>query len=357
MSPRLALTFDPTNKGKTVYNVGAGIFKDKITLNQWLIIVLNVINATDFIVLNNPGYPDYTGGKPAVQAPRNIEQFDSNLAQPYSVQATAGAKHDFGNGFAVGANYLYNRGLEQIRRRDLNAPVNGTTVRPDPTMGRELIHEGSGNRTYNGLILNAERRFGERWRFSAAYTLSSSWSDSEARNSTSLPTDQYNLRADWAPADNDARHNLVVTGQVTLPLGIQMSAIYQYRSAYPFNVTSGRDTNNDSRSGDRPDPDPAGKYPTNGTTTYGTFSIPVNRPGLLQRNAFRGPDWARMDFRLSKMVRLGARRRVEVLAEAFNLFNRVNFNSYTSSIQSSLFGRSQSAGDPRQFQLGIRFDF
>jgi hypothetical protein len=35
----------PTDKGKTVYNVGAGIFKDKITLNQWLIIVLNVINA------------------------------------------------------------------------------------------------------------------------------------------------------------------------------------------------------------------------------------------------------------------------------------------------------------------------
>jgi hypothetical protein len=150
---------------------------------------------------------------------------DPNLGQPYSYQATAGVKHDFGNGFAVGANYLYNHGLHQIRRRDLNAPVNGTTVRPDPTMGRELIHEGTGLRTYNGLILNAERRFGQRWRFSAAYTLSSSWSDSEARNSTTLPTDQYNLHADWSPSDNNARHNLVVTGQVTLPFDIQMSAI------------------------------------------------------------------------------------------------------------------------------------
>lgn len=224
-------------------------------------------------------------------------------------------------------------------------------------MGRELIHEGTGLRTYNGLILNAERRFGQRWRFSAAYTLSSSWSDSEARNSTTLPTDQYNLHADWSPSDNNARHNLVVTGQVTLPFDIQMSAIYQYRSAYPFNVTSGRDTNNDSRSGDRPDPDPNGRYPTNGNVKYGTFSIPVNRPGTLPRNAFRGPDWARMDFRLSKVVPLGGKRRVEVLAEAFNAFNRTNFNSYTSSIQSSLFGYSQSADTPRQVQLGLRFDF
>jgi hypothetical protein len=90
---------------------------------------------------------------------------------------------------------------------------------------------------------------------------------------------------------------------------------------------------------------------------YGTFSIPVNRPGTLPRNAFRGPDWARMDFRLSKVVPLGGKRRVEVLAEAFNAFNRTNFNSYTSSIQSSLFGYSQSADTPRQVQLGLRFDF
>jgi outer membrane receptor for ferrienterochelin and colicin len=356
-SPRLALTFDPTGNGKTVYNLGGGIFKDKITLNQWLIIVLNVINATNFVVITNPGYPDWATGASQGYSLKNTEMFDPNLGQPYSVQATGGMKHDFGNGFAAGASYLFNRGIHQIRRRDMNAPINGGTVRPDPTMGRKLIHEGTGLRTYHGLILNAERRFGERWRFTAAYTLSSSKSDSEARNSTSLPTDQYNLHADWAPADNDARHNLVLTGQVTLPFAIQASAIYQYRSAYPFNVASGRDTNNDSRSGDRPDPDPSGKYPTNGVTAFGTFSIPVTRPGTLARNAFRGPEFARLDVRLSKIIGLGGKRRVEVLAEAFNITNRVNYNSYTSSIQSSLFGKPQSAGSPLQGQLGVRFDF
>ena len=234
--------------------------------------------------------------------------------------------------------------------------MNGTTVRPDPTFGRVLMHESTGNRTYHGLILGAERRFAERWRFTAAYTLSKSMADSEARNSTTLPTDQYNLRADWGPSDTDVRHNFVGTAQVTLPFDVQLSGILQLHSPFPFNVVSGRDTNNDSRSGDRPDPVANVSYPTNGILTYGTFSIPVNRPGTLGRNAFRGPDFRSLDARISKAIPFG-KRRVELLAEAFNLTNYVNFISYNGSIQSRFFGLPQSALNPRQIELGTRIDF
>jgi hypothetical protein len=357
LSPRLAVSFDPTKSGKTVVRAGGGLFRDKITLNQWLIIVLNVINATDFVVLSNPGYPDpFSGGKPSNQGPPNTERFDPNMQTPYSTQATAGVKRELGGWLAVSADYLYVRGYDQLRRRDLNAPPNGTTLRPDPTMGRVLIHETTGNRTYHGLILDAERRFAHRWRFTAAYTLSKTMADSESRNSVNLPTDQYNLRADWGPADNDARHNFVGTGQVTLPFEIQFAAILQLHSAFPFNVISGRDTNNDSRLGDRPDPAINGPYPTNGVLTYGRFSIPVNRPGTLPRNAFRGPDLQSLDVRLSKVVPMG-KRRVELLAEGFNITNYVNFNGYNGTITSRFFGLPQLAMNPRQIQLGARFDF
>src|SRR5262249_41568073 len=106
LSPRLAISFDPASSGKTVIRGGGGLFRDKITLNQWLIIVLNVINATDFVVLTNPGYPDpFAGGKPANPGPPNTERFDPNMQTPYAAQATAGAKHDLGGGFAVSADY------------------------------------------------------------------------------------------------------------------------------------------------------------------------------------------------------------------------------------------------------------
>lgn len=355
-SPRLGLSFDPTNKGTTVIRGGGGLFRDKISMNQWLIIVLNVINAQDFVVLTSPGYPDPFSGKPKAPTPANTERFDPNMQTPYAQQVTGGVKHEIARGFSVSADYVYVHGLDQLRRRDLNAPVNGSKVRPDPTMGRELIHESTGERVHHALILAAERRVTTRARFTAAYTLSNTKSDSEARNSTALPTDQYNLKADWGPADVDARHNFVATGQITLPAGVNVAAILQLRSAFPFNVVSGRDTNNDSRSGDRPDPDSNGVYPTYGNTTYGRFSIPVNRPGTLGRNAFRGPDWRRLDLRVSRAFQFGPRR-IEVLAEAFNATNRVNYNGYQSSIQSRFFGLAQSADDPRQVQLGIRFDF
>lgn len=357
LSPRVGLSVDPRNDGKTVLRGGGGLFRDKITLNQWLIIVLNVINATDFVVLNNPGYPDpFNGGKAANPGPPNTERFDPNMQTPYAAQATGGVKRDLGSGFAVSADYLYVRGYDQIRRRDLNAPVNGTTVRPDPTMGRVLLHESTGNRNYHGLILGAERRFNDRWRFTGAYTLSKSMSDSEARNSTVLPTDQYNLEADYGPADNDVRHSFVGTAQVTLPYDFQLSGILQLHSAFPFNVVSGRDTNHDSRGGDRPDPAVNGPFPTNGNLAYGTFSIPVNRPGTLGRNAFRGPDFRSLDLRVSKVLPFG-KRRVELLAEAFNLTDYVNFTGYNGSIQSSFFGFPQQALNPRQIELGARVDF
>ncbi len=121
-------------------------------------------------------------------------------------------------------------------------------------------------------------------------------------------------------------------------------------------MVSGRDTNNDTRVGDRPDPDPNGPFPTNGVTEFGRFSIPVNRPGTLARNAFRGANFRQIDMRLSKTVAMG-HRRLELIAEAFNVANRVNYGSYTGSIQSILFGKPQSASAPRQVQLGVRFDF
>jgi hypothetical protein len=355
-SPRLAVAYDPWSKARTVFRGGAGVFQDQITLNQWLIIVLNVINATDFIVLSNPSYPDPFGGTVRPPGPANTELFDPAMNTPYAAHLTGGVKHELGRGYAVSADYVYVRGYDQLRRRDLNAPPNGTALRPDRTVGRQLIHESTGERVHHALLLSGERRFSNRWRMNVSYTLSSTKSDSEARNSTTLPTDQYNLHADWGPADVDARHNLTLTGHVTLPFDIQLAGIMQMRSAYPFSPTSGRDTNNDSRTGDRPDLDPNGAYPTNGVTKYGRFSIPVTRPGTLGRNAFRGPNFAQLDLRISKLFSVGGQR-IELIAEAFNAANRVNYNSYTSSIQSAFFGLPQSAMAARQVQLGARFDF
>jgi hypothetical protein len=47
----------------------------------------------------------------------------------------------------------------------------------------------------------------------------------------------------------------------------------------------------------------------------------------------------------------------QLRAEAFNVFNTTNYGNPAVQIESSSFGRITSVGEPRTWQLGVRFDF
>jgi hypothetical protein len=67
-----------------------------------------------------------------------------------------------------------------------------------------------------------------------------------------------------------------------------------------------------------------------------------------------------VDARLTKVFPLPAGRRLELLAEAFNLTNKANFDTPENRLTSVNFGRfieMDDAYDPRQVQLGLRFSF
>jgi len=64
-----------------------------------------------------------------------------------------------------------------------------------------------------------------------------------------------------------------------------------------------------------------------------------------------------VDLRLSRAFRLGGDRSLQLIVEAFNITNAVNFNSYNGNEQSALFKQATQALNPFQAQLGIRFDF
>ena len=55
-----------------------------------------------------------------------------------------------------------------------------------------------------------------------------------------------------------------------------------------------------------------------------------------------------------KMVALGAGARLQLRLEAFNLFNRANFNQPDNFHGSPTFGRILSAQSPRRLQLGVK---
>ncbi|HYJ90952.1 MAG TPA: TonB-dependent receptor, partial [Pyrinomonadaceae bacterium] len=99
------------------------------------------------------------------------------------------------------------------------------------------------------------------------------------------------------------------------------------------------------------------------------FGIPIGSFGSLGRNAFRGPAVYTMDMSLFKNIRIRENWKLQLRAEAFNIFNKQNWdtpangnltlNTNSTSLAAGVGKVSNLAQGttPRQIQFGIRFVF
>ena len=76
--------------------------------------------------------------------------------------------------------------------------------------------------------------------------------------------------------------------------------------------------------------------------------------GNTPRNILRGPGQVITDLSLAKSFPLGDKAQFQFRAEAFNLFNRPNFNNPNATFGTANFGRITSALNMRQMQLGAK---
>ena len=84
--------------------------------------------------------------------------------------------------------------------------------------------------------------------------------------------------------------------------------------------------------------------------------------GNLARAAIDGPGFVNVNMALLKNFRLGETSRLQLRAEAFNLFNHTNYTFATlgeqfKNINSSTFGQVSAATAAREFQFAARFEF
>jgi hypothetical protein len=146
-----------------------------------------------------------------------------------------------------------------------------------------------------------------------------------------------------------------------------VSGALTLQSGAPFSVNSGRENsfvgygNRADLTGDpsraartNPERDPVHEW-------FNTRAFAHNAPGTYGssgRNILFGPGLANVDVSLAKYFPvIGERLRLQLRGEAFNLFNRANFNDPDSSLASGTYGRILSAMDPRIMQLGLKLIF
>lgn len=102
------------------------------------------------------------------------------------------------------------------------------------------------------------------------------------------------------------------------------------------------------------------------------FSYPAaGEIGNSGRNAFRGPRYFNTDMSLVKRFKITERHVVSFRAEAYDLFNNVNFRFPGASstnlalnypganlVNAASFGKiGGTIGNPRIFQMALRYDF
>jgi hypothetical protein len=80
--------------------------------------------------------------------------------------------------------------------------------------------------------------------------------------------------------------------------------------------------------------------------------------GNAGRNILEGPGYQNVSLGILKYLPVGSgETRIQLRAEAFNLFNRANFNLPDAFVGSPTFGRIVSADSPRRCQFGVRVIF
>ncbi len=355
ISPRFGFAFSPDEK--TVLRGGFGLFYDRVPLratsnalqrdgSKYIVAILSRTS------LNALVFPNVLASQPSILTTKpSITRIDPLIENSSSQQANLQIERELPFDASVSLGYLYLRGQNIILSRNVNVPtctnVSLNLCRPDPNFGNISRYEGSGDSYYNGLIVSFNKKQGDWATVRVSYTLSKSIDDA-GNFFFSSPQDNFNLRGERGLSDNDQRHRLTLSGTFNAPNaienkfarrafgGFQLSYIFTYASRLPFNVLAGSDLNNDSNNNDRP---------------FG-----------LGRNTGAGFDFASFDLRLSRRFRLTEKLNLELLAEAFNLFNRANFsvpnNTFgTAATPLATFGKPTAAFDPRQIQFGFRFNF
>src|SRR5690606_9544516 len=149
----------------------------------------------------------------------------------------------------------------------------------------------------------------------------------------------------------------------------QLSGVVTLQSGRPFTVAllPEIDNSNTGRSNlgfganDRPnvvgDPRLDNPTPERWFDTSAFVMPPFGTFGNSGRNTLEGPGYRNVNLALIRWLPLGAGARLQLRAEAFNVFNRANYDNPDAFFGSPTFGRIVSAQPPRRIQLGAKVVF
>jgi hypothetical protein len=400
--PRAGFAYDVRGNGKDLIRGGWGRYYDFGYTNANILFA--AVNATGigagtiFSVNNSNGIKNPDGSFFKVSDPiSNIASLNEaggalplnshiaspRIKQPYADQASLGWSHQLDAVTAIDVDYVHSDGKDLGWRPALNQR-DGVTTGPRHystllaaygsfSPASFTIDISNGKSRYDGVTFGVRRQMRHRVGYTAWYSLQ------KARGTTGNGADELstgNIQNHLDPfaavqfgptGRTDSRHRATLSGTFEMPLGIQVSPIFRYRSALPVGLTEGVDLNQNGVNNDIA----TEAFAFNGFDSSHNPIVKDLGP-CTTVNCGRGAALSTFNLRVSKSFKLSGTARIDAIGEVFNLFNALNPGGFigrrylgtitNKSVNPDFLRPTVYSGDFQQpeqriGQVGFRFSF
>jgi outer membrane receptor protein involved in Fe transport len=423
-SPRVGFAYDLTGAGKHILRGGFGFYFDNVFQNipLWMEQMahatvyqqaLSISGATDIVPgLNIPlGDFVYSSANAAAVASAipaatgfllngsTGRTMDPTYRNPYTEEFNFGYEWAVTPTAVFEAEFTHTLGLHSNVDVNINPTDPVTGVRPFDTafagisscpagycvLGRTMNNLSIGRSRYDGMNISFRQHMQKHFSVSANYTLSRAMGYAvESGGPPTLSSDQSSYHNyphdplhplasfDWGPTPFDERHHITISGIADLPFGMQAAPILQFGSARPYDLNAGYDILGLGSGYSRPvivsnaSPKDYTTYADSGSGPDARACLSAGSCHIVPYDLLRGDPYFELDARVSKNLKLGERRRLQLSFQGFNLTNRANYGNNFSYIPSAVnfvkpagFMNPTSSSTAKAFigEFGTRFTF
>jgi hypothetical protein len=287
----------------------------------------------------------------------NLFSVNKNFRTPYFYSYNLQVEKSVGNKAVLQVGYVGNTARKLNIVSNINQPTDANPKGAFPHFGSILQLNSIGTSNYNSLQTTFRIRSWHGLSSQFAYTWSHALDDISEYRATILDN-AFNRNLDYGNGDYDTRHLFTTSITYDVPKaawakgwsgylvnGWSLSSLWNFHGGQPFDITrnSGPFGNVNlvgdpfaglSHSFDKSIP---GIQWINPKAFASTATDPITGlplPGNVARNKYRGPGFGDVDFSVFKNIPITERVRVQLRAEMYNLFNRINFASGPGSVNS-----------------------